>query len=215
MRFSVGGGIGPFRVSQRIGLPRGRSNSRPGYFAQFDTCTVKHRTIQTEDRCGRRHPNGIRAAQDAKRRAQDAKRRQAEGAAREHAQAECEAGRQTAETYAVLVARPRRLMIRAGGWGLLWLFLGLGWAPFFAVAALCVVTFVVGLWQALRVPPPDSTAPTPRSGKAAANPAADQLWEANQATLEHTRPAKRAARERARAAKRAVRDEAAGRRSRP
>src|SRR5262245_26336800 len=31
MRFSVGGGLGPFRVSQRIGAPRlGRGRRRPG-----------------------------------------------------------------------------------------------------------------------------------------------------------------------------------------
>ena len=36
--------------------PRGRNNSRPGYFAQFETCTVNHRSADTKRRCGKRHP---------------------------------------------------------------------------------------------------------------------------------------------------------------
>ena len=30
---------------------------------RHEVCTVKHRTIETEDRCPRRHPNGIRERQ--------------------------------------------------------------------------------------------------------------------------------------------------------
>lgn len=54
MRFSIGASLGPIRVSQPIGM--GRNNSRPGYFAQFETCTVNHRSADTRSRCGKKHP---------------------------------------------------------------------------------------------------------------------------------------------------------------
>jgi hypothetical protein len=93
VKFSVGFGLGPFRVSQRIGLPRGRTNSRPGYGAQFQTCTIKHRTIETEDRCGRKHPGGIR-----ERRAQA---RSQERAARQEALARQDAKRRALQDAAI------------------------------------------------------------------------------------------------------------------
>jgi hypothetical protein len=62
VRFSIGVGLGPVRATQPIRLPRS-NHSRPGYGAQFEVCPVNHRTRDTEDRCPRRHPNGI-AAQD-------------------------------------------------------------------------------------------------------------------------------------------------------
>jgi hypothetical protein len=74
MRFSIGGGIGPFRVSQSIGLPRTN-----GYFAQFKTCTVNHRSADTRKRCGKRHrwslEDALAAEQAASQRAARAKER--------------------------------------------------------------------------------------------------------------------------------------------
>ena len=60
MRFSIGIPMpGPIRASQSLG---GRTNSRPGYFAQFQSCTVNHRDHDAERRCGRRHPEAAPAA---------------------------------------------------------------------------------------------------------------------------------------------------------
>jgi hypothetical protein len=175
MKFSIGGGIGPLRVSQRIGLPGGSSRSRPGYFAQFETCTIAHRTAATEKRCGRKHVSpaqqaaaaraeAARQADFEKRRAAAGERRRAKFDAKHpevaHASAQARAGRQTAQTRQVLVSRFHHLMARSALWFALWLALALVMSLWFlALAAALVVAFFYDWRSARRVLPPADLTP--------------------------------------------------------
>lgn len=154
VRFSVGGGIGPFRVSQRIGLPRARRSSRPGYFAQFETCTVNHRSAATQARCGKRHPSPAATARS--------EREARSTAMRKHALERCRNGTATVADYGLVVENYKRAMRRDVLWGLLWGVLAAIYGRpypatlyFFAPAALlCLVALIFDFTAAARVPPP-------------------------------------------------------------